>query len=238
MSKPIKFVATVERVREVTLRGTADFAFWQSQLADYELEPADHYGRARILVIAASMRYMGMQFTEVSFSVEVVPPDQCEQPDAGFLIHAFNTSRMFAFSERVVFGTPYYHADCRLSTIAPISIGVAESGRTVFHAAMNSGAAAGVTSRVPTQSGIEAWEGPIFLPRKPGATSNRRYVFFGKLHGDASIYPYRCELDSVSIVSSRSAAVFKNLIDSGFAGEEWQIRQAGTHARSKTYPRK
>lgn len=238
MSKPIKYVATVDGVPEVTLRGTADFAFWQSRLADYELEPADHNGRARILVIAASMRYMGMRFTEVSFSVEVVSPDQCEQPDAGFLIHAFNTSRMFAFTERVAFGTPYYHADCRISSVAPVSIEVAEGGHAIFHATMNSDAAAAATSRVPARNGMELWEGPIFLPRKPGATSNQHYVFFGKLHGDASIYPYRCELDSISIVPSRTDALSKNLIDSGFAGEEWQIRQAGTHARSKTYPRK
>lgn len=238
MSKPIKYVATIERVQEVTLRGTADLVFWQSRLADYELEPADHNGRARILVIAASMHYLGMQFSEVSFSVEVVRPGHFEQPDAGFLIHAFNTSRIFAFSERVFFGTPYYHAECRLSTIAPVSIEVAESGHAVFHTAMNSGAASDATNRSPTQSCMETWEGPIFLPRKPGVTSNQLYLFFGKLHGEASTHPFRRELDSVTIVQSRSAGIFQDLIDSDFAGEEWSVKTEATHARSKTYPRR
>jgi hypothetical protein len=238
MSKPIKYVAAIEHVREVTLRGTADYAFWQDCLACYELTPVDRNGRARILIIAASMRYMGIQFTEVTFSVEVVPPGEYQQSDAGFLIHAFNTSRMFAFSERIFFGTPYYHADCRLSTSSPISMEVADADHTTFHATTKSSIAADATNRAPTGRAVETWEGPIFLPAKPNSTSQKRYVFFAKLHGIADVHPFRPDLDSISIAPSRNAAVFQNLIDSDFVGEEWSVKTDATHARSRTYPRK
>jgi hypothetical protein len=235
MTKPIKYLATLTNVREVTLRGTADFLFWQNRLAAYDLTPVDRGGRAPILIIAANMAYTGIRFTEVSFSVDVMPPPAFPHPDAAFLIHAFNTSRMFAWSERLIFGTPYYHADCRISTSAPISIHVVQHDQTMFQAEMRSGLPA--ATREPLRSGIELWEGPIFLPKKTGARSKRRYVFYGKMHGHANVYPIRRDLDIVSIASTPETEAFQQLIDSDFVGEEWSVKEDATHARSKTYRR-
>ena len=147
MTKPIKYVAAPTHVREVTLRGTADSPYWQNRLAPYDLTPADRGGRAPILIIAANMAYMGIRFTEVSFSVEVVPPPGLTHADAAFLIHAFNTSRIFAWSERIFFGTPYYHADCRFSTSAPISIQVIQHEQLLLQVEMRSGLPAAPKSR-------------------------------------------------------------------------------------------
>jgi hypothetical protein len=235
MTKPIKYVAALKHVREVTLRGTAECSFWQSRLANYDLMPANRDGRAPILVIAANMTYMGIRFTEVSFSVQVVPPPGFTHPDAAFLVHAFNTSRMFAWSERKFFGTPYYHADCRVSTSAPISIQVVRHGQPAFQAEIRSGLQE--VPQEPPQSGVELWEGPIFLPMKPAAPSQKRYVFFGKMYGQANVYPFDPGLDTVSIVPTPDAEVFQQLIDSDFDGEEWSIKEDATHARSKTYSR-
>jgi hypothetical protein len=235
MTKPIKYLATLTNVREVTLRGTADFSYWQNRLAPYDLTPADRGGRAPILIIAANMAYMGIRFTEISFSVEVVPPQGFNHPNAVFLIHAFNTSPMLACCERIFFGTPYDHADCRISTSATNSIQVVQHKQPLFQAEMRSGLAA--TPQKPPRIGSESWEGPIFLPKKSGVRSARHYVFYGKMHGEANVYPFDRQLDVVSISPAREAEVFQQLIDSDFSGEEWSVKEDATHARSKTYRR-
>ena len=43
--------------------------------------------------------------------------------------------------------------------------------------------------------------------------------------------------DTLRITPSASDSVLSGLLESGFAGREWHVRHAATHARSKTYPR-
>jgi hypothetical protein len=235
MTKPIKYVAAPTHVREVTVRGRADSSYWKNRLAAYDLTLADRGGRAPILIIAANMEYMGIRFTEVSFSVEVAPPPGFANPDAAFLVHAFNTSRMLAWSERTFFGTPYYHADCRISTSAPISIQVVQHKQLLFQVDMRNGSPA--APREPLRRGFEIWDGPIFLPMKSGAPFDTQYVFYGKMHGQANVYPLDRYLDMDSISPAPEAEVFQQLIDSDFTGEEWSVKEDATHARSKTYRR-
>jgi len=108
--QPVKYIAELEHVREVSIR-EGDLQFWQEYLRRHELVPLSRDGRAHILIVAAKMRYMGLPFSEVSFSVEVVNPLNTKVP-AAFLISAFNSSRLFAWSERLFFRTPYVHAGC------------------------------------------------------------------------------------------------------------------------------
>ena len=130
MSTAVKYVAEVTHVREVSLLGTADLAFWQDRLGKEGLSPAEEDGRAQVLVIAADMKFSGVRFTEVSFSALVARQEQRARRDAAFLVRAFNSCRLFAFCERVLFSTPYYHADCRVSTALPASIQVVKGGET------------------------------------------------------------------------------------------------------------
>ena len=68
---PIRYVASLRHVREVSLLCTADWAYWQRRLAPEDLVPAERDGRAQILVIAADARFWGVRFQELSFSVVV-----------------------------------------------------------------------------------------------------------------------------------------------------------------------
>ncbi len=69
MSKPIQYVADISNVREISLLGTADLNFWNLQLRDQQLELTEFGGRAQILVIAAELKFWGIRFREINFSI-------------------------------------------------------------------------------------------------------------------------------------------------------------------------
>src|SRR5689334_11422240 len=96
-SPGLKYVADCHHVREVSLWGTADLDYWTRHLAGQGLIPAESDGKARILTIAGNMRYMGVAFTEVSFSILLNHPGQSAGHQVTLLAQAFNSSRVFAF---------------------------------------------------------------------------------------------------------------------------------------------
>src|SRR5690242_3180155 len=55
----IKHVAELSHVREVSLFGTAELAYWEWRLKPEGLTPAERKGRAEILVSGAEGRFMG-----------------------------------------------------------------------------------------------------------------------------------------------------------------------------------
>ena len=180
MNASIQWAAKVAHVREVSLLGTADFAYWKERLAVDDLLPAEVDGRAQLIAISADLKYMGVRFREMSFSVAVSRPGDQFGPDAAYLLRAFNTSRAFACMERSFFSTPYFHGDVRLSTALPASIRLIEPGEVAFAVEMGTDAAAG--ERQPAYSGDDRWEGPVFLPR-----AQRQAYRSGKLFVGASM---------------------------------------------------
>jgi hypothetical protein len=219
----IKWAARLSNVREVSLLGTADLAFWRDRLRAEGLAPAERDGRAQVLVVAADAKFFGIRFREVSFSVLVASP-----AEGALLLRAFNSSRFFAFCERFFFSTPYYAADVRVST-APASVQVIKGGEVWFHAEMRDGAA-------PSRSGEDGWEGPVFLPRRPGKQGDGK-AFFARLKGDTRTYPFLPGEDVVKISPAPGAEVLQALIDSRFTATEWAVRESAAHGKSKTYRR-
>src|SRR5262249_27557184 len=100
MNTSVKWAAELAHVREVSLLGTADLAFWKDRLLKEELLPVQSDGRAQLLIIAADSKFMGVRFRELSFCVSVSRPDGGIRQDAAYLVRAFNSCRFFAFCER------------------------------------------------------------------------------------------------------------------------------------------
>ncbi len=226
MSTAIKYVADLKHVREVSLLGTADLAFWEGRLREEGLAPAAQDGKAQLLVIAAAAKYLGLPFREVSFSVLVAGHAQ-----AAFLVRAFNSSRLFAFCERAFFSTPYHPGDVRVSAAVPTSVEVSAGG-ALFRAEMQADASA--LAREPSRSGEDGWQGPVFLPGGRGGKGN---LFFARLHGHTRAYPFLPSRDAVTVRPAPGAGALQALVDSPFAGKEWVIREDAEHAKSKTYRR-
>jgi hypothetical protein len=231
----VKYVAELAHVREVSLLGTADLAFWKGRLLKEDLVPAEDEGKAQLLIVAADSKFMGVRFREVSFSVLVSRHDEGTRRDAAFLVHAFNSCWSFAFCERVFFSTPYQYGDVRVAASLPPSIQLIKGSEVVFLAKMQADAPA--PRREPSRSGEDGWEGPVFLPGDQRRKVYQGNFFFAKIRGHTRTYPFLHPEDSITARPSRDSQILQALIDSHFAGTAWAIREDATHAKSRTYKR-
>src|SRR4051812_34281167 len=112
MKEEIKWAAELSHVREVSLLGTADGAFWTQRLRDEDLLLAHRDGKAQVMIVAADSKFMGVRFGELSISV--LASDRANH--GAYLVHAWNSCRFFAFCERSFFATPYAHGEVQVST--------------------------------------------------------------------------------------------------------------------------
>jgi hypothetical protein len=235
MDTPVKWVAELAHVREVSLLGTADLAFWKDRLREEDLRPAETDGQAQLLIIATDAKYLGVRFRELSFSVLVLRHEEGARRDAAYLVGAYNSVRLFAFVERVFFSTPYAYGDVRASASLPASNHLLKNREVVFRAEMAADGSG--TGREPSRRGEDGWEGPVFLPRKRCGRGRPAKLFFARLRGDTRAYPFLPSKDSVAIRPLADGGALQALRDSHFVAKEWIIREDAAHAKSKTYRR-
>ena len=219
----IQYAADLYNVKEVTLHGTADLSFWEAVLHKESLFPYHEADKAILLLSAIDAKWRGFKFREFVIAVGVCLNENGTSLDGYYLPHAFNSSKLLAFSERVFFRTPYFHGNIRLENKLPASIKLQDRREVLLDARMS------IPSTPPVVEYLE-WEGPIFLP-------NNRGKFFAVLAGEADIYPFSSETDRFEIKPSARHRIFQQLIESSFTGSVWSLRSKSRHAKSKTYKR-
>jgi hypothetical protein len=205
------------------LVGSAELDFWKQLLENEVLAPIERDGKAQLLIIAAAMRFKGIRFRELSFSVLV----RRKQTEAAFLVQAFNTVRFFAFVERNLFSAPYCHGSVQLDVGAPAFARAADRSGGGFSAEMASDPA-----RQPHRVGESGWEGDVVLPRRGNKNATRKH-FFARIRGETQSYRFIAD-DRIKIQPSARSPIFQWLLDSGFEGQEWSIRENARHCKSKT----
>jgi hypothetical protein len=219
----IEYAADLYNVKEVTLHGTADLSFWEAVLRKEGLFPYQEADKAILLLSAIDAKWRRFKFTEFVIAVGVCLNENGTSLDGYYLPHAFNSSKLLAFSERVFFQTPYFQGNIQLQNRLPASIKLWHGTEVLFHAEMST------PEMLPIVEYLE-WKGPIFLP-------NNRGKFFAVLAGEAKIYPFSSETDRFELKPSAHHRIFQQLIDSNFAGSVWSLRSNSRHAKSKTYKR-
>ncbi len=226
----IQYVAVVTGVHEVTLVANADLEYWKEKLKDEEVKVYDDQGKAELMISSADLVWKGMRSQEVSVSIKVCDNDRNE-PNGFYLIHAFNSSRLFAWIERKVFHTPYYYGRIEVSAEHPVSVIVGEKGHTwmMLHIP---------ESRFPVMSENRQWNGPIFLPSLGGSRKDHGRLFYAKIGGATEVHSFQPSVDLIRIQESIHHPVLRMLLDSNVTGKEWHIRKEAAHAKSKTYLRK
>jgi hypothetical protein len=228
-------VAEAPHVREVSLLGSADLAFWRERLRTENLVPAERDGEAQIMIVGATMKFMGIRFTEISVSVLLSGHDGATGKAGAFLVQDFNSSRLFAWCERVLFATPYLHARCHVSVSSPISIQLVLGAELAFRAEMQPDSKK--SQRQPSRMREESWEEPVFLPRNGRGHAAKGRFFFARMKGQTAAYAFSQAADVLSVAPTQQAGIFRALLDSGFTGEEWGLHEDATHGKSKTYAR-
>lgn len=223
----IRYVARVHGVKELSLVGRVDADYWQSRLRPWGLAPRIESGAARLMVVAASLRWKGAAFREVSFSLLLEPVPGAPLKDAAVLLHAFNTNRFFAFSERFFFSTPYQHARVDLHHTAPRGLRVENPGGTIFAATV------GEEPRPAPAESHGGQFGPVFLPPRGDGPSTRYFV--ADIHGPTRAWAFEASRDTVEIGRPQSdLPLITQLRDSGFHGEQWIVRPDAFHGKSGT----
>jgi hypothetical protein len=235
-----KYVADLAGVGEVSLRGTADLAFWKDQLSSEGLVPVEFHGRARVLLTATSARFKGFRFREASITV-FASEITGKRREGLFLPQAFNSSRMFAWFERRLFATPYRHAKIEVDVNVPARAVVVAGGELVLEVRMGSADARGLilpaASREKMRNAPETWRGPIFIPRNQKNGRMPGQLFFARFEGQTETYPFAKKEDVVVSHPNSTWPAVRWLAESHFAPGEWAVRANARHARSKTYAR-
>lgn len=221
------YIAVIPQVREVTLLGSADLAFWERHLTREGLAPVPAQGRAQLILSAPDLRWSGIRFQELSLAVVVSEGSAGAHPSGLYLVHAYNSSRLLAFLERALFHTPYERQSTCVDVALPASIRVTRGADTSFHAAM------GPSARL-LWSHDDAWEGTIFLPTPPGVRARPRW-FRARLGGPTDAYTFDPAADTLRVCPPAGDGLLRMLVDSQFTPEEWRLRASATHARSQTY---
>jgi len=222
-STNLKYAAFVERVQEVILYGTADLDFWTKRLAAVGLNPSINHEQAEVFISATRLRWRGLRFKEFTISIGL-QPDRDTVTHAGFyLLQAFNSSRLLAFSERKLFKTPYVYGPIIVSARLPVAMQIDADEKVAFSAHM--------AGEIPCLRDEEEWfEGPIYLP-------DGQRLFYARLSGQTETYPFLPRTDWIEIRHQPRFEVFQWLNASGFTPKEWHVRFEATHAKTKTYLR-
>jgi hypothetical protein len=231
----IKWAAQVAHVREVSLLGTADLAYWAGRLKREDLAPDDRDGRAQVMIVAAALRWMGVRFRELSVSVLVRTGAGDAERKGAYLLQAWSSSRFLAACERVFFSTPYWYGDVRVSASGPASIQVVRGVEIAFAAEMRADGVASPGEPTPATEG--GWSGPVFLPGRAAATVGRSKLFFARATGLTETQPFNPGNDALTIRPSPGCDALAALVESHFVATEWVIRPDAAHAKSKTYRR-
>src|SRR5687768_5406436 len=112
--RPVKYIAVVKCAREVTVIGSAEYAYCADRLLHESLVPQKANGRAEVILSAVQLKWLGVSFRE--FSVSIAVRDRDEPSVNGiYLVSAFSTSRFFAFIEKHHFRTPSCHSNIDVS---------------------------------------------------------------------------------------------------------------------------
>ena len=219
----IQYTADLDNVREVTLHGTADLSFWKTELHKESLIPYHQENKAVLLLSAMDAKWRGFKFREFVIAVGVCFSEDGANLDGYYLPHAFNSSKLLAFSERVFFQTPYFQGDIQLENKLPASIRLRDRTEVLLNAEM-------AVQNTPPITEYQEWKGPVFLP-------NNRGKFFAILAGETESYPFSPTTDRFELKPSAHHRIFQQLIESNFAGKTWSLRSSSRHAKSKTYKR-
>lgn len=107
MREPIRYAADIANVKEVMLHGTADLSFWATHLQKAALFPYREGDKAVLILGGADAKWRGFAFRELIIGVGVCLTEGGTGLDGYYLPHAYNSSRLLAFSERTFFRTPY-----------------------------------------------------------------------------------------------------------------------------------
>lgn len=213
MTNTIHYMTVIEPVLEVTLLGNANTATWQPILEAEGFHPP-HTDKIPVIISGTQAKYRGVSFRELSISLGI-------DEERFLLIYAFNSNRFFAWTERKLFRTPYYHAQIAV-----------DSHHITLHQGINPLFEAKLNTDAPiTRQADEDYQWTICLPKALRKNADVPHYFHARLKGHTQ--HYAPQLSHFNIGSSN--AILSRLAESQFELMDWSVRMQAQHSKSKTF---
>lgn len=220
----LEYVAEITNVKDFNLIGLADLVYWQNFLSREGLVPFNKNGKAEIIVTAQKLSWMGISFKEFVVAV-TLGNKQGTSRNGCYLVHAYNTSGLLAFYERVLFYSPYTEAKIDIQD-SPVSVDVSVDNTSVFKLNVSN-------NDYFLGANDEKYLLNIALPKKEDDPKER--FFYAQITGLTKNYKYSTERDSFTLNPIKSTPVIKFLRESNFMPVTWAVRNNSSHGKSKTY---
>ena len=233
------YTIVLEDVQEVCLLGRADLDYFTHLLAPEGLYPTVQEGHAVLMVCAVDAVYGGTRYREAPLTVFTAREAGGSDRSGAFLLRAYNTSRFFAWVERVRNHAPYYHARIPRSYQHEHSfIQLICHGKPVLDAKMS-----GKASGAPAPNSL--FEGPLqfpiaLAPRRTSqdpASAPSGEQMWARLEGPMRVYPFLPGEDTLRIGDASLDRFAALLQASHFEPIEWWLREKGKHSVTDLMPR-
>lgn len=215
MTNTIHYMTVIHPVLEVTLLGNADYATWQPILQAEGFHPT-HTKTIPVIISGTQARYMGVTFRELSISLGI-------DDERFLLIYAFNSNRFFAWAERNLFRTPYYHASIAVNSH---HIAIHQGENRLFEATLPP------DTQIAQQS-VEDYQRIICLPKSLRKNTDMPHYFHARLAGDTQHYAPQSA--HIGFVNDTANTILSRLSESQFEITDWTVRMQAHHSKSKTY---
>lgn len=221
---PQPYTIVLEKVQEVCLLGRADLDYFTRLLAPEGLHPTVREGFAEVMMCAVDSVYGGTRYVEAPLSVFTSEVAGGAERSGAFLLRAYNTSRFFAWVERVRNHAPYYHAKIpRGYHKAQSYLTLMYHGKSVLDARM-SGKSEG------SLADVSVFEGPLQFPVSLAPRGSKGVQMWAKLEGELIRYPFVAGQDTMEIGAASIDSYAQILRDSHFEPQEWLLREVGRHS--------
>lgn len=225
---PSRYPVTIQQVREVMVVGRADLAYWRERLEPEALWLRVVDGQAELAITATSAVWFGFPFRELTVSVSISRSPDGHTHDGFFLVQAYNNKSSFAWVERTMFKTPYDSGGIDLTTGSACGLALRRGDARIL--ALRRGARQAMGPELELD-----WEGPIIVPgrteRKPGQFFRARLAGRGR---QATFVPGE---DTWFVEADGADSVVRQLSESCFTPQLWQVREAAIHARTSSFDR-
>lgn len=216
MNNQTKYVTVVEPVLEVSLVCQGESAPWHQPLAAEGMTLPPEQEKVELILSGVETRYMGVKFRELSISLRL-------DEERVFLVHAFNSNPLFAWAERTVFRTPYYHGAL---TVTPRQIRLMDKGQPLLEATLPPTATA-----THNLEEVNNWQ--IVLPAALRKQPDKAHYFKARLEGATQYFALTPQNPSFQMNAALPPSLHP-LRASNLIIEKWLVRERARHSKSET----
>jgi hypothetical protein len=220
-----------EGIKEFIVVGSASAEHWENILYPQDLSPKRNRDRVPIRLSHTLSSWMSKWYFELRVYVELSMSHHQHNEEGLYLVWVMNTSPFISFIERTFYNMPHRSGQVAMQLEKPPVAQVKVEDQYLWQGKISSREDKLRDHEIYTEK--QLWQGPVFLPdKKRGLKTDRRF-FEASFEGQTKILPFSEQVDSFTLSDSLNHPLGHHLNESGFRIEQWHLRHAATHKRTR-----